>query len=158
MIEKMLTEFLPFLASLIEYRGLLTATVFLSAMALSGLGIPGFIVPLSLVSAALLGPFASAGAVLLGLLAGSQLLFLVLRRYGVSRFPRLLGSRLDRVYAECRARGLWYLIGLRIIGVPHAIVTAGAAMAPLHATTFAAGTLIGFAPIVLASANLPQIF
>lgn len=154
----MLMDLAPQVVWLLEYRELLTATVFLSAMALSSLGVPGFIVPLSLFSAALLGPLASAGAVLFGLLVGSHALFLVLRHYGVSKFPRLAGPRLDRVRTECARRGLWYLIGLRVIGVPHVLVTGGCALATMPAPTFAAGTLIGFAPIVLASSHASNIF
>ena len=49
------------------------------AAAASASGIPGLIVPLTIVSAAVLGPVQAAIAVLLGVIVGSQFLFALLK-------------------------------------------------------------------------------
>jgi uncharacterized membrane protein YdjX (TVP38/TMEM64 family) len=127
--------------------------LFAGTAALVALCIPGVIVPMSLSAAALLGSWAAIPVVALGALAGSQALFLAVRRADGGRARAKLGPKFE-AFERCFARyGLWSVVALRIVGAPHFLVTAGSALLSMRASGFAAATLAGLLPVVaLASA------
>jgi uncharacterized membrane protein YdjX (TVP38/TMEM64 family) len=136
---------------------LLTATLIVALLfataGLVAIGVPGVIVPATFAAEALAGPVAAAAAVSMGALAGSQLLFLATRRWGRRDSHSRFGTRLESFERRFAEHGIWYVVGLRIIGTPHVLVTVGSAMMPIRAPAFAFATLLGSLPaIVLAAA------
>ena len=127
--------------------------LFVGTAALVAFCVPGVIVPMSVSATALLGGWAAVPVVTLGALVGSQALFLATRRLDAGRARSRLGPRVE-VVERCFARyGLWAVVGLRLCGVPHFLVTAGSALLAIRASGFAAATLAGLLPVVaLASA------
>lgn len=121
--------------------------VFAGTTLLVALCVPGVLVPVAVSSGALLGGWAVV-PVALGALAGSQLLFLAVRHGTAGRVRGRLGRRLERFEERFARYGLWYVVGLRLIGAPHFLVTAGSALLPVSATAFAAATLGGFGPVI----------
>ena len=123
------------------------------AAAASASGIPGLIVPLTVVSAAVLGPVQAAIAVLLGVVAGSQFLFALLKSLGRDRLAARLGGRFEVVERVFQRRGLLCLIGLRVVGTPNFLVTGASALLPVKHLQFAAATALGMLPVVCVSAG-----
>ena len=119
----------------------LTATLIACCM-------PGTIVPLSASSGALLGGWLGAAAVLTGALIGSHLLFLASRHVLRERINARWGAKISKFEHHFARRGFFYVVGLRIAGVPHFLVTAGCALSPLRARTFLAATLLGLLPVI----------
>lgn len=115
--------------------------------------VPGTIVPLSVSSGALLGGWEGAGAVTLGALAGSFILFLASRHLLKDRLRARWGDKLANLERHVGKRGFLYVVGLRIVGAPHFLVTAGSALAGVRARPFMAATLLGFLPVIFLSAN-----
>ena len=123
------------------------------AAAASASGLPGIIVPLTVVSAAVLGPVQAAIAVLLGVIVGSQFLFALLKGLGRDRLAARLGGRFEVVERVFQRRGLLCLIGLRIVGTPHFLVTGASALLPIRHAHFATATALGMLPVVCVSAG-----
>jgi uncharacterized membrane protein YdjX (TVP38/TMEM64 family) len=146
-------EQVPFLAPLMESEVLLGLTFVALTAALLGMGVPGVLVPMSLSSGALLGGWEGMLVVMAGAVLGSQLFFVITRTWLAVRVRARLGDRLHRFDRELGRRGIFYVIGLRLVGAPHFVVTAGSALSPLPARSFAFATLVGILPaIALASA------
>ena len=120
--------------------------------------IPGTIVPLSVSSGALLGGWEGAGVVTGGALIGSMALFLASRHLLQDRIRSRWGSRLEKLERHVGKRGFFYVVGLRIVGVPHFLVTAGSALAGVRARSFLAATLLGFLPVIALSSNAATLF
>jgi uncharacterized membrane protein YdjX (TVP38/TMEM64 family) len=120
--------------------------------------IPGTIVPMSVSSGALLGGWEGAGAVTAGALVGSLALFLASRHLLQDRIRARWGDRLATLEGHLGKRGFVYVVGLRIVGVPHFLVTAGSALAGVKARPFIAATLLGFLPIIALSSNAAALF
>lgn len=112
--------------------------------------VPGTIVPLSVSSGALLGLLGGV-AVLLGVLVGSQLLFLVSRHLLRRRIQARWGERLAKFEDHFEKRGLLYVVGLRVAGVPHFLVTAGSALSAVKSRAFLAATALGSLPAIVLS-------
>ena len=104
-------------------------------------------------TAALLGGWLGMAVVVAGAVLGSQAFFVLTRRWLAARVRAKLGDRLHKFDRELGRRGIFYVIGLRLMGAPHFLVTAGSALSPLPARSFAFATLVGILPaIALASA------
>lgn len=84
-------------------------------------------------------------------------MFLFVRRVGRERIRSLAGSRFERIVLECDKRGMFYSIGLRALGTPHALVTGASAVTSMSPLRFAIATVAGFAPVVLLSTHLPEL-
>lgn len=141
------------LLALVQSDVALAALLFASTAALVACCVPGGITAMAASAAALLESWIAVPLVTLGALAGSQALFLAVRRGGAERIRARLGDRMHRIEAAFARYGLWSVIGLRILGVPHFLVTAGSALLTIRPAAFAAATAIGFLPtIVLAAA------
>jgi uncharacterized membrane protein YdjX (TVP38/TMEM64 family) len=110
--------------------------------------VPGTIVPLSVSSGALLGGAEGALVVTAGAVIGSHALFLASRHLLRERIRTRLGARLHKFEGHFARRGLLYVAGMRVVGVPHFLVTAGCALSPLRARTFLAATLLGLLPVI----------
>lgn len=131
---------------------LVAGLVFLVTAALITLCVPGVLVPMALSSAALIGAWEASVAVAFGAAAGSQLFFLIARHLAGDRARSKLGSRYDAFQRKFAAHGILYVIGLRVVGTPHFLVTAASALMPIRSSSFAAATLIGFLPAIAIAA------
>ena len=121
---------------------------FLVTAALVALCVPGVLLPMALSSGALIGAWEAGAAVALGAVAGSQLFFLGTRHFAADRLRERLGNRFEAFQRRFSAHGLLYVVGLRIIGAPHFLVTGGSALVPMRASSFAAATVLGFLPAI----------
>jgi len=147
-----LFEQVPFLASLADNE-LLLGFAFLGLTAtLIGLGVPGVLMPLSFSSGALLGGWLGMAVVIAGALIGSHAFFVATRRWLATHVRARWGERLHRFDRELHQRGFFYVAGLRVVGVPHFLVTAASALSPMRSRSFALATLLGFLPAVALAA------
>ena len=120
--------------------------------------VPGTIVPLSVSSSALLGGWLGAAAVMTGALIGSQILFLTSRHLLRERIKARWGARLAKFERHFVRRGFVYVVGLRVAGAPHFLVTAGCAMSPLRSRTFLASTVLGLLPVIALTSTAGSLF
>jgi uncharacterized membrane protein YdjX (TVP38/TMEM64 family) len=139
-----------------EFSGFLLVMI-VSGLA-SAIGVPGVVIPLTVISAAMLGPLPAAAAVLIGVMAGSQLLFALLRRIRSGRAAARQSTRFAAIQRAFEQRGLFYLIGLRIIGTPHLLVTTASALLPIRSSHFAIATTAGALPAISIAAGVGLLF
>ncbi|MGB3166705.1 MAG: VTT domain-containing protein [Alteraurantiacibacter sp.] len=134
------------------YGGVLAAgLIALMAVSVMTFSIPGALTPTAFVSGLVIGAggvfVVAAGAVL-----GSHLLFTASRRWLAAPVRRRFGVRLDGVGKHLERRGPIFIATARFTGVPHILITAGAAAAPITARTFAAASLAGMLPAITLAA------
>ena len=135
----------------------LVAALLLVTTSLVAAGIPGVLIPATLAAEAVAGPVAATATVSMAAMGGSLLLFMAARRWGSPVAASRLGSRLESFERRFMAHGIWYVIGLRLVGTPHMLVTVGSAMMPMRAPAFAAATLLGFLPAIALAAMAGSI-
>jgi uncharacterized membrane protein YdjX (TVP38/TMEM64 family) len=145
-------EHAPFLAGLLESEVLLGLGLFALTATLIAFGTPGVLVPISFSSGALLGGWLGMACVIAGAVLGSQAFFAATRRWLAARMRRRWGERLRHFDEAISKRGFYYLLGLRLIGVPHLLVTAASAVSAIPARRFALATLLGFLPAIALAA------
>ena len=145
-------EQLPFLAALAGNELWLGLAFVTLTAALVGSGVPGVIVPLSFSSGALLGGWIGMLVVVAGAVLGSHALFVVTRRWLGARMRKRWGERLERFDRAISRRGFVYLLGLRLTGVPHLLVTGASALSAIRPRSFALATLLGFLPAIALAA------
>jgi uncharacterized membrane protein YdjX (TVP38/TMEM64 family) len=143
-----LVEQLQFLATVFGSDVLLGLTLLALTAAVMASGVPGLLLPISFSSGALLGGWFGMAVVVVGAVAGSQLFFLASRHWLAERIRRRWGAKLERFDGELKRRGFYYLLGLRLIGVPHLPVTAASALSPIRARHFALATMLGLLPAI----------
>lgn len=136
---------------------MLIAALWIATTSLVAAGMPGVLIPATLAAEAVAGPVAATATVSLGALGGSLLLFAAARRWGSPRIAARLGGRLESFERRFAVHGTWYIIGLRLIGTPHMLVTVGSAMMPIRAPAFAAATFAGFLPAIALAAMAGSI-
>ena len=146
------------LLSLAQNDVAVAALLFAGTATLVAFCVPGGIVTMAASAGAALEGWVAVPLVTLGALAGSQILFLGLRRAGAERVRARLGDRLHRFEQSFARYGLWYVVGLRVCGAPHFLVTAGSALLTIRPAAFAAATAIGFLPTVALAAAAASIF
>lgn len=120
---------------------------------LVALSVPGVIVPLSISSGALLGEWAGAAVVIGGAVLGSQAFFVVGRNWLAPRLRARFGPRLERFDRHLAERGFLSVVGLRLVGVPHFLVTSAGALSPIGAKSFALATMVGLTPVIALAAT-----
>jgi len=147
-----LFEQMPFLATLVGSEVLLGLALLALTALLVASGVPGVLVPLSFSSGALLGGWLGMAVVVAGALLGSHAFFIAARRWLATHVRARWGERLQRFDRDIARRGFVYLLGLRLIGVPHLIVTAASALSPIRGRSFALATLLGFLPAIALAA------
>jgi uncharacterized membrane protein YdjX (TVP38/TMEM64 family) len=146
-------EDLSFVAELVRNEWLLGLALVAITTALVALSVPGVLVPLSFSSGALLGGWTGAAVVIVGAALGSQAFFVVGRRWLAPRLRAKLGPRLTRFDRRLAESGFACVVGLRLAGVPHFIVTAAGALSPMKARSFALATMLGLAPAIALAAT-----
>lgn len=120
----------------------------LVAIGIMALSIPGALTPTAFLSGLLLG-FGGIFIVALGAAVGSHILFLVSRHWFAGRVRRRFGARLDDVGDHLKTRGPIYVVVARFTGVPHVLIAAGSAAAPISARAFASASLLGMMPAII---------
>jgi uncharacterized membrane protein YdjX (TVP38/TMEM64 family) len=130
----------------------LIAALWLVTTSLVAAGTPGVVIPATLAAEALAGPVAATATISMGALGGSLLLFVAARRWGSPILARHLSNRLESFERRFAVYGIWSIVGLRMIGTPHMVVTVGSAMMPIRAPAFAAATFLGFLPAIVMTA------
>ncbi|MEO6388286.1 MAG: VTT domain-containing protein [Croceibacterium sp.] len=151
MVSGLLGHF-PFLVTLLDSEFLLGLAFVTITAAVVGFGVPGALVPISFSSGALLGGWFGVAVVVVGAAIGSQVLFVATRRWLSARVRARFGPRLDLFDHSLEKRGFFYLLGLRLLGVPHMLVTAASALSPIRARSFALATMLGLLPAITLAA------
>ncbi len=146
----------------IAFDGALLTAVMIAALwfittSLVAAGIPGVLIPATLATEAVAGPVAATATVSMGAMVGSLVLFALARRWGAPWMAARFGNRLELFEQRFAAHGIWYVIGLRVVGTPHMLVTVGSAMMPIRAPAFAAATLAGSLPAITLAAMAGSI-
>lgn len=152
-----LEQLIASIETVIAFDGALLTAVLIAALwfattSLTAAGVPGVLIPATLAAEAVAGPVAATATVAMGAMGGSLLLFMAARRWGSPAIASRLGGRLESFERRFAAHGIWYVIGLRLIGTPHMLVTVGSAMMPIRAPAFAAATLLGSLPAIALAA------
>lgn len=145
-------EQVPFLASLVGNDLLLGLVFVILTATVMSVGVPGMLLPISFSSGALLGGWLGMAVVVVGALLGSQAFFAVTRRWLSARVRARWGPRLERIDTDIGKRGFGYLLGLRLLGVPHLLVTVASALSPIRARSFALATGLGLLPAITLAA------
>ena len=147
-----LFEEIPFLTVLACSELLLGLALMTLTATITAFGVPGALMPISFSSGVLLGGWEGMVVVIVGAVTGSHALFLMTRRWLAERVRRRWGGRLERFDRDISRRGFYYLLGLRMFGAPHMLVTAASAASAVRPRSFVMATLLGFLPaITLAS-------
>ncbi len=146
------SSFLPLGAieslAMMPHAGVIMPLAIAALMALAvASSLPGTLTPVAFLGGAMLGyPGIFFGA--LGAVIGSQILF-VLSRYWLGAYmQRRFGARMDKYRDHLATRGPFYIAGLRLGGVPHVLLTATCAAAPISGRSFAAASLLGMLPAI----------
>ncbi len=153
----MIADLVAGLQALFASEALLAIVLCGLTAALIAFCVPGTILPLSLSSGALLGLLGGA-AVFVGAVIGSHLLFLASRHLLRERVHARWGARLAPLEQHFAKRGFLYVAGLRVMGVPHFLVTAGSALSPVRSRSFVAATALGFLPAILLGSSAGSLF
>jgi len=143
---------IPIVASIVGNEPLLALAFLIVTATLVALGVPGVLVPISFSSGALLGGWFGMLVVIAGALLGSQALFVVTRRWLGHRLRRRWGEQLARFDRKMEQRGFYYLLGLRLVGAPHLLVTTSSALSAIRARSFLLATLFGLLPAITLAA------
>ena len=148
-----LFEQVPFLASLVNSELLLGLLFLTLTTVVIASGTPGMLLPISFSSGALLGGWLGMLVVVAGATLGSHLFFMAARKWLAGRLRGRWGRRLEGFDRNIEKRGFVYLLGLRLVGVPHLPVTAACALSAIRARSFLAATLLGFLPAIAIAAT-----
>jgi len=151
-IVSWLFEQFPFVASLVESELALALAFLALTTALVAFGVPGVLVPISFSSGALLGGWFGMLVVIAGAVLGSHALFAATRHGLSDGLRRRWGERLARFDHDMEKRGFYYLLGLRLAGAPHVLVTASSALSSIRSRSFVLATLLGFLPAIALAA------
>jgi len=142
----------PFIAAIAGNEPLLALAFLTVTATLVALGVPGVLMPISFSSGALLGGWFGMLVVIAGAVLGSQALFVVTRRWLAARVRRRWGERIARFDRKMEQRGFYYLLGLRLVGAPHLLLTTSSALSTIRARSFLLATLFGLLPAITLAA------
>ena len=145
-------EQVPLVAAIVGNEPLLALTLLTMTATLVALGVPGVLMPISFSSGALLGGWFGMLVVIAGAVLGSQALFVVTRRWLAARVRRRWGERIARFDRKMEQRGFYYLLGLRLVGAPHLLLTTSSALSAVPARSFLLATLFGLLPAITLAA------
>ena len=105
---------------------------------------------LTLLSGAMLGTLLGSAATLIGVLAGTSILFFVTRRLFQKRAQKRLGDLAKKIETRISQRPIRAMIGLRLfITLPYGPITLAAALSTIRFRDFLIGSLVGDTPVVV---------
>ena len=145
----MVENIVGWLPTLAENELLLAAMILVVTTTVVALWLPGLVLPIAASSGALMNAWTATGAVSLGALVGSMIIFATTRRFARDRVPAKVASFVTAFEARFHASGAWLVFGLRLAGTPHFLVSAASALTPMPARNFALATLAGMLPAIL---------
>ena len=148
----MIEPLLNWVPTLLENEILIGLLFFAGTAIVISLWIPGFLLPIAASSGALLDAWWGSATVAGGALAGSMAIFVTARHLGQERVPLKIGDFIKRFEQRFRSHGAWCVLLLRLIGAPHFLVSAGSALMPIRARSFALATLAGMVPTITLAA------
>jgi uncharacterized membrane protein YdjX (TVP38/TMEM64 family) len=130
-----------------EQHRFFTVTLFVLVYIIqTALSLPGATV-LTLAAGAVFGSVAGTVYVNIGATVGATLAFLVARYLFRDVIQNKFGARIGKINAELEARGLNYLLFLRLVPlVPFFLINLGSGLTRLPLRTFFIGTMIGIIP------------
>lgn len=143
---------LSWLTVALESEVLIAGLIFAVTTIVIALWVPGVLLPIAASSGALLDTWSATTAVTFGALAGSLIIFATTRHFARDRIPPGIARFLHRFETGFKSRGAWLVLGLRLIGAPHFLVSAGSAAMPVKTSSFALATLLGLLPAILLAA------
>lgn len=138
-------------AGLLPSYWAVAAVCLVGTAVLVALCVPGVLMPFAITAGALLGPWAGVALVVGGAVCGSQALFAASRILPGNYLGRF-GDKLAKMQPNAGRHGLWYVAALRVIGVPHFLVTVASAATPMRSRTFLLANTLGFFPALCLSA------
>lgn len=138
--------------TLLQNDVLVALLLFAGTAIVIALWIPGMLLPIAASSGALINVWPATAAVVLGALAGSMVIFATTRHFAAGHVPPKFAAFLTRYEAQFKAHGAWLVLGLRLVGAPHFLVSASSGLMPIKASSFALATLLGLFPAVLIGA------
>ena len=139
--------------ALLENEVLVALILFAGTAMVIALWIPGMLLPISASSGALINVWPATAAVVFGALAGSMVIFATTRHFATGHVPLKFAAFLARFEARFKSHGAWLVLGLRLAGAPHFLVSASSGVMPIKASSFALATLLGMFPAVLIGAT-----
>lgn len=145
----MIEALFAWLPTLADNELLLAGIVFAATTTIIALWVPGLLLPIAATSGAVMDAWIATGVVSLGALAGSMIIFATTRRFASGRARARIESFAEAFEARFHSGGAWVVFGLRLAGTPHFLVSAGSALTPMPARSFAIATLAGMAPAIL---------
>lgn len=103
----------------------------------------------TVVAGALLGAVAGAAATVIGVLAGTSLLFWAVRRGLRARFQQAMGERARRLEERLARRPIRAMAALRlVVTLPYGPITIAAALTRIRYRDFLLGSLVGDLPVI----------
>jgi len=151
-LEKRSLPMIEWLTTLAENEVLVAGIVFAATAMLIALWMPGVLLPIAASSGAVMNAWIAAGVVSLGALVGSLVIFATTRRIAKDRVPARIAAYLERFESRLQSRGAWMVLGLRLVGTPHFLVSSASALTPMRASSFSLATLAGTMPAILMAA------
>ena len=138
--------------ALFENDVLVALILFAGTAIVIALWIPGMLLSIAASSGALINVWPATAAVVFGALAGSMIIFATTRHFATGHVPAKFAAFLTRFEARFKSRGAWLVLGLRLVGAPHFLVSASSGLMPIKASSFALATLLGLFPAALIGA------
>jgi uncharacterized membrane protein YdjX (TVP38/TMEM64 family) len=139
------------LASLPLGEAWLAAAIFGLTASIYASGIPGALIPVSFSSGMLLGGGVGAATVGAGALLGSTILYVALERLSRAALRARFERQLETADRWTRRGGLFPLVALRLVGLPHLAVTAVCALTGVGIRRYALATAVGIFPAIALS-------
>lgn len=146
------SDLLSWVPALLENQLLIGVAFFAATTLFIALWVPGVLLPLAASLGALLDAWVAGAVVTFGALLGSMIIFATTRHFADGRIPPRIGSFLVRFEGRFKSRGAWFVLGLRLVGAPHFLVSSGSALTRIHPLSFALATLLGLFPTIILAA------
>ena len=89
---------------------------------------------------------------------GSQGMMLAARHFLRDRTREKLGNHLIRVEEAFARGGAWYVLFLRVVGAPNAVLTGACALLPITPAKFALTSFVGLLPAAMIASSMGSSF
>jgi uncharacterized membrane protein YdjX (TVP38/TMEM64 family) len=116
-------DLLNWVPVLMENELLIGVAFFAATTLFIALWVPGVVLPLAASLGALLNVWIAAAVVTFGALLGSMIIFATTRHFAGGRIPPRIIGFIERFEARFQSRGAWLVLGLRLVGAPHFLVS-----------------------------------
>lgn len=145
-------DLFSWLPAVVENELLIGVAFFVATTLIIALWVPGALLPIAASLGAMLDAWVAAAVVSFGALLGSMIIFATTRHFAGDHVPPRIASFIKRFEARFKARGAWFVLGLRLVGAPHFLVSSGSALMRIRTLPFAVATLLGLFPAIILAA------